>query len=208
MRLRTTIGHALQRRFAPTDLSIISDDCWGGQYYRRFGIPYLTPTVGCWIEPPGYLDFIQLVQSGREIAAVPAESPAGYPVISAGATRFHFIHDADVDEVLRKFSRRTARLRPDQLFFKVDFGKYYSDREVEIWNSLRLPNSVALVPRGSKLLQGRTIHHAVEVDGWTIDGARMFSVSERHFDVVRWLRTGRISAPWHYRAFQRCFLQE
>ncbi|MEE1042963.1 MAG: DUF1919 domain-containing protein, partial [Clostridia bacterium] len=29
-----------------TDFSIICNNCWGGYVYRRYGLPYLTPTVG------------------------------------------------------------------------------------------------------------------------------------------------------------------
>ena len=38
-----------------TDFSIICNNCWAGYVYRRFGLPYLTPTVGLYFFPEDFL---------------------------------------------------------------------------------------------------------------------------------------------------------
>lgn len=200
------VGFAIQRRIAPRNISIISDDCWGGQYYRRMGIPYLSPTVGCWIEPAGYVDLIRQILSGNALSAELAPDSAEYPILTAGGARFHYIHDTDAGKTLETFSRRWERLNPARLFFKVDFGKYYKAREVDAWNNLKLRNSVALFPRDSAIAAGAPIHNGVAIDDWTIDGAKMYGISERKFSVIRWLRTGKIGCSRSYALFHRLFL--
>ena len=207
MRLRNKIGHAIQRRLAPRDVSIISDDCWGGQYYRVLGIPYLTPTVGCWIEPDHYLDFVLTVLSVAKLEAAVAKDTKDYPVLSVGLSRLHFIHDTNTGEALDKFARRVQRINRRKLFVKVDFGKYYSPAEVERWNALALPNSVALYPSGSILANNTQIHHGVAIDAWNIDGAKMYGISQRSLDVIHWLKTGKIGCRLLYSSFERAFVR-
>ncbi len=209
LNLLRRVGHSVQRRIAPRDVSIVSDDCWAGQYYRRMGIPYLTPTVGCWAEPVGYLDFVIEMLSGRNFPSIQAEYAIGekYPILSVGPARFHFIHDTDVAMAVKTFERRLARVNPDKLFVKIDFGKMYTREDVLQWNRLACPNAVALFPLGTPLFSNLEIYNGVGITGWSFNGAKMFGVSEEHFDVVRWLKTGNVERTGTYAAFERVFLR-
>lgn len=40
-----------------TDFSIISNNCWGGHVYRRYGLPYTSPTVGMYFFSEDYINF-------------------------------------------------------------------------------------------------------------------------------------------------------
>lgn len=40
------------------NFSIISNNCWGGQVYRSYGLPYTSPTIGLFIMPKDYIKFI------------------------------------------------------------------------------------------------------------------------------------------------------
>lgn len=41
-----------------TDFSIISNNCWGGFVYQKFGIKYTSPTVGLFIYENDYVNFV------------------------------------------------------------------------------------------------------------------------------------------------------
>ena len=45
-----------------TDFTIISNNCWGGHVYRRYGLPYASPTVGMYFFPDEYLKFIRNIK--------------------------------------------------------------------------------------------------------------------------------------------------
>lgn len=40
------------------DFTIISNNCWGGHVYRRYGLPYLSPTVGLYFYSDDYIKFV------------------------------------------------------------------------------------------------------------------------------------------------------
>ena len=53
------IGNSRRGMLNNTDFSIISNNCWGGHVYRRYNIPYLSPTVGLYFYAEEYITFLQ-----------------------------------------------------------------------------------------------------------------------------------------------------
>jgi len=41
------------------NFSIISNNCWGGCIYDKYGLPYLSPTIGLFFMPDDFLKFIK-----------------------------------------------------------------------------------------------------------------------------------------------------
>lgn len=50
-RARNKLAIEISKRIMAKEFYIISNDCWGGGIYRRLEMPYLSPTVGLWIDP-------------------------------------------------------------------------------------------------------------------------------------------------------------
>lgn len=50
------------------NITIISNNCWGGHCYRYFALPYDSPTIGLYIFPE---DYIQLIKDLRKYMAMP-----------------------------------------------------------------------------------------------------------------------------------------
>ena len=160
MSLRTDLARRAQRLLGPPDVSILSDDCWGGQYYRSLQLPYLTPTVGCWVEPAHYLDFVEHFTEDNALRLLSVHVEKDYPVLTTRHARLHFIHDHDPRKVAETFERRVARLNLEN----IAYGRLgATDGE---------------------------IHQGVEVADWSVDAAVNFYLSRRHFDLLTWLRTG------------------
>lgn len=183
----------------PLDFSILSDDCWGGQVYRQLSIPYRTPTVGLWVNPLNYLDYIQdldRIHAG-EMAFV--ESDKGYPVGMLSGIELNFMHYTSGEEARETYFRRYGRLNRRKLLVKIDFGRPgYTRADIERWNSLCLPNSVALYP-STMDVPGEGIHNGVEVRDWMMDAAQLFDVTRRYFNIFRWIRRGEITHGAGYR---------
>lgn len=194
MSLRADLARRVQRLNAPTDVSIVSDDCWGGQFYRSLHLPYLTPTVGCWIDPAEYLTFVRHFADGDALLPLRVTVEKDYPVLHTKHARLHFIHDQDPRKVAETFERRVSRLCFDRLHVKIDFGRRgYTPEAVREWNALALPRSVALYPAGFCRGGDAAIHHGVEVADWDADAAVNFYRSRRSFDLLTWLNSDRIA---------------
>ena len=53
------ISRFRRKKILNSDFSIISNNCWAGWVYRRYGIEYRTPTVGLFIMPGDYIIFLK-----------------------------------------------------------------------------------------------------------------------------------------------------
>jgi len=81
-------------------------------------------------------------------------------------------------------------------FFKIDFGKpWYLPDDVNEWNSMALPKSIALTYHGMRKLGALSgpIHNEVRSLHWWRSGTTMYFASRRHFDLMRFLRNGKIA---------------
>ena len=47
------------RRLKRSDFSIISNNCWAGFVYSKFGLEYTTPTIGMGIVDDDYIKFLE-----------------------------------------------------------------------------------------------------------------------------------------------------
>lgn len=40
------LGKFRRKKLKDPNVTIISNNCWGGHVYRYFGLPYMSPTIG------------------------------------------------------------------------------------------------------------------------------------------------------------------
>jgi uncharacterized protein (DUF1919 family) len=178
--------------------TIISDDCWGAEFYRQMRIPYRTPTVGLWIEPRTYIDFVVNLRKTDASKLKFVASSSSYPMGITPYAELHFLHYHDGPEAEKKFQRRFIRMDFSRLRVKIDFGKAgYTSSDVLRWNSLRLPNSVAFYRRNTPAAD-LGVHNGVLVDDWNPNGALMFNITRKYFDVYRWCESGIVESGRRY----------
>lgn len=58
-KLRRVVISIRNHKLHNKDFTLISDNCWGGLWYGRFGMQYTSPTVGMWIPPKDYIKFLK-----------------------------------------------------------------------------------------------------------------------------------------------------
>jgi Domain of unknown function (DUF1919) len=148
------------------------------------------------IDPHEYIDFLLKMREPGALDVLSISSKErGYPIIQTRHARLYGLHYGSEQEFLSRYERRRRLIDWDQLLIKIDLGKpKYRPENIERWNALRLPRSLALYPDEPRY-RSMNIHHGVAVAGWEIDGSRQFNLSARHFDLFDWLNEGRVHAP-------------
>lgn len=113
------------------DFSIISNNCWGGFVYKRYNLPYLTPTVGLYFYAEDYiklchnltyymslpLKFITLQQS-KHFESLTAKGQINIPIAQLDDIEIIFLHYKTEEEALEKWERRKKRINYENLIFK------------------------------------------------------------------------------------------
>jgi uncharacterized protein (DUF1919 family) len=101
-------------------------------------------------------------------------------------------------EAETKYTERYGRINWNNLLIKIDFGKPgYTMLDIERWNQLHIPNSIAFYPSSVEIPK-EGVFNGVEVPDWELDGKKMFDITRKHFDAFKWIRTGQIANGTNY----------
>lgn len=121
---------------------IISNNCYGVDYYKQQQIPYNTPFVGLFLYPECYIRLLESFDTCMELELTYCMfSKYGktiYPVGNLGKDiEIHFLHYKTFQEALDKWNRRKARmsLLSDCIIKMCDrdgFEKSHAERFLQI----------------------------------------------------------------------------
>ena len=149
-----------QKKLKGTDFTIISNNCWAGHVYRRFGINYNTPTVGMYFFPEEYLKFLSNLKENVDlpIAFIPAEKSKYFKKLQelkqtnvpiallGGEIEIVMLHYHSEEEVIKKWNRRKARINWDHLLVKNTMQNGMTVEQVEQYDKLPFNNKIIFVP--------------------------------------------------------------
>ena len=188
---RNTSFFLKKKCLATGDFTIISDDCWAGTLYQDLKIPYKTPFIGLYIAPK---DYIKLIENLTYYLSMPLEfidaekCQQNFPVGCLGDIKIYFMHYFCQEEVVAKWNRRLERVNWDNLFIKIDFGKWnYDNESIKIWNSIKDHTKIAFLKSPDP-----KIMDSIFVENWVFDGNAMYNISQEYFDVIHWLSKKKI----------------
>ncbi len=99
-------------------VTIISDDCWGGNVYDYLYLQYNSPTVGMWIDKDDFARFVEdipgFLNSGLDMESdgdiETGVCPVGVLSKNNKHVRIQFIHSASFDDAKKKWNRRKKRV--------------------------------------------------------------------------------------------------
>lgn len=142
-----------RRKLKNTDFTIISNNCWGGMIYQKYGLEYLTPTVGLYIL--GH-DFVKLCSAweyyfNKKLEFISWEKSSyyselrdmtPYPVAKLGDIEIYFMHYKTEEEARKKWERRVKRINPKRMLFKLSQREGCSKEDIEKFMSLPLDNKL------------------------------------------------------------------
>lgn len=211
-----TLKVLFRYRARPRNFSIISNNCWGADFYPLAGLPYLTPFVGLFLRPDCYLrllgDFratIKLPLTFKNESHHPdlnemrsAENQY-YPIGRIGDDiEIHFMHYASPEEAAEKWRRRVQRITSDddKLFVKFCDTNSPTPDQLRQFDDLPFVHKVCLTARPYPDLKS-----AVCIGGFEKTGHLENVCFMRHygayFDPANWLNNKTGKPSWLYRRF-------
>lgn len=125
------LGPIRRKRLKRTDITIISNNCWGGHFYRWFQLPYDSPTVGLYIFPEDYIKFVYDIKKymSLELQFIPVDeskyrdiliknNEQNVPIGLLGDVEIVFLHYHSAKEAYIKWNRRKERIHWDNIYYK------------------------------------------------------------------------------------------
>ena len=142
-----------------TDFSIICNNCWAGHVYRRFGLPYQTPTVGLYFfatdfvkfcaDVKGYfekpLEFISYTES-KYRDKIEQRGQTNVPLARLGDIEVVFLHYKTREEAEEKWNRRKARVNFNNMIFKFSKMNLCDEEEIRAFDTLEHNKKFCFVP--------------------------------------------------------------
>ncbi|UBF27339.1 DUF1919 domain-containing protein [Kovacikia minuta CCNUW1] len=190
------------------NFTIISNNCWGGEVYREFGLPYQTPFVGLFLFAPCYIQLLQnprtyLEQTLRFITCSKYQ-PANearkqgiwdlYPIGLLGdAIEIHFMHYASETEAREKWIRRSQRINwnnQDRIFFKFCDRELCTNQLLIEFDQLKYAHKVCFTSQPHPTLRSAVWIEECKQDESVVDGGELYRIGKKYFDVIDWLNGG------------------
>lgn len=142
-----------RKRLYHTDFTIISNNCWGGFIYQKYGLKYRSPTIGLYITGHDFvkfasdfehyitqpLNFIEW-ETATEYPSLKSADP--FPVAKLDDIEIYFMHYSSPSEAEEKWNRRAARINRDRLIFKLSQRDGCTRQDIEDFLKLPHPNKL------------------------------------------------------------------
>ena len=132
-----------------TQFAIISNNCWGGGWYRQHGRRYNTPFIGLFLFAADYIqlmeNFFGYIDLPLKIAPSSRYGKFGYPVGLLGDLEIHFLHYNSWEESYEKWTRRVKRLPrdPKKWLIKSDNRDGCTPEMMERFSRLPFPHKIS-----------------------------------------------------------------
>ncbi|MFC5528947.1 DUF1919 domain-containing protein [Cohnella yongneupensis] len=131
------------------NLTIFSNNCWGGITYNRLGMEFLSPFINMFVNTADYLKIMSAPRHylGCEPTLTKylyeSELKREYPVCRLDDTELYFNHYATLEDAVTKWNSRKAKINWDNLFVMM-FTENFEDASRFI--ELPYENKVCFVP--------------------------------------------------------------
>jgi uncharacterized protein (DUF1919 family) len=143
-------GVVLRKLLKQRDFSIISNNCYGGNFYKVLKTPYRTPTAGLYFMAEDYIRLLgnlkfymdvelQFVEESRFDHLKGVDYPVG---ILNNEIEIHFLHYATKEEAYEKWERRKKRINWDKLFIMWNDQNLFREEMLQEFEQLPYQNKV------------------------------------------------------------------
>ena len=131
MRKMRKITAPFKRAGLKKEFSCLSNNCWGGRLYDKFGKPYLSPTIGMSMSCLDFCSFVNNLEYYLTLDPVEIKeaqrkvnSEFGIYDCRLGNLILCFRHYRNSNDAIEKWNRRKTRIVYDNILVKMS---YYSD---------------------------------------------------------------------------------
>lgn len=143
----------LQKKLKITNFSIISNNCWGGAIYQKYGLVYRTPTVGLYILGHDFVKFaerlehylackLEFISWENSTIYEEIKTDKSYPVARLDDIEIYFMHYLTEEDAAKKWYRRVKRINRDHILFKLSQRECCFREDIEKFMSLPLENKL------------------------------------------------------------------
>jgi uncharacterized protein (DUF1919 family) len=200
---------------------IVSNNCWGGEFYKHFNLPFNTPFIGLYLYPDCY---IKLLKNWPDVMHSELKfrtgnkskyknSPFDFPIgVIDDDIEIHFMHYSSEEEAKSKWQRRTNRMLEQMsssnsnLYFKLCDKCDATMDQIKEFQSLPFKNKVSFTQRPFEIENNISLLPQHLEDHETPTGIQLFFVSQYYFDIVYWINNGIIKTSFLQAMFKRFIL--
>lgn len=190
-----------RRKLSNTDFTIISNNCWGGHVYRRYGLEYKTPTVGLYFYADDYVKFLSKLRFYLEapLTFIDVNSSAhrdelirkGQENVIIGTlnneVEIVFLHYKSRDEAYEKWTRRAKRVNYDNLIVKFSQMNNCRSEHLEYFDSLPFEKKVMFTAHTDEYFPCAAAVQRYTSGGQVIDDTTYFA---RHVNLEKLINEG------------------
>ena len=157
---RKKISPFRKKNINDDSFSIISNNCWAGIVYQRYGLPYSSPTAGLYFFADDYIRMLSKLEYYMSIPMkiIPIEESEHkeiilhrhheiFPIGKIDDVEVVFRHYSTPEEAIEKWERRKTRINYDNLIIKFSNMNLCSDELLRIFISLPFEIKFAFVTK-------------------------------------------------------------
>lgn len=141
------------------EFTIISNNCWGGSIYQKYGLKYCTPTVGLFIsghdfvklcsDLQNYLTYdLEFIKWENSSLYHSLENKQPYPIAKLKDIEVYFMHYSSEQEAREKWNRRKERINLQHMLFKLSQRENCSKEDVEQFMRIPFENKICFAYDG------------------------------------------------------------
>ena len=156
---KLTIGNLNNKRISNKNISIISNNCWGGIFYRNNNLEYLSPTCGMFFMAEEYIKFIydikRYMELDIEFINIEDSKYKSYlkklnyksPIGLIGDVEVMFLHYKTENEAREKWNRRKARINWDNIIYKFSDQNMCTYEHLKKFHEFNAKNKICFTTR-------------------------------------------------------------
>ena len=194
-------GRIRQKKLYNKDFTIISNNCWAGSVYRRYNLPYKSPTVGLYFFADDYVRFVSNLREyfGTPLCFISANEARhkkqiiennrqNVPIARLGDVEIVFLHYHSEQEAEEKWKRRVERINWDNIIVKFSEMNNCHIEEIMAFDKINISKKVVFVTKDYKI-ESQIIFRDSLGKYNISDDTTLFN---SYFDLLGFLNTGKL----------------
>jgi uncharacterized protein (DUF1919 family) len=186
-----------RRKIKYTDFTIISNNCWSGLIYQKFGIRYATPTIGLFFMDEDYIKFISNLDYYLSLPLnfiKPRETKyynhlfaekhqeITYPIARLGDIEIFFMHYHSEKEAVEKWTKRISRINRNRLLVEMSQRDTIGIDILQRFEALPYKNKICFTAEEYQSQSG-CIVHCSELHTLNIQGGDEITATLKHINI-------------------------
>ena len=156
---KLTIGKFNNMRIKNKDITIISNNCWGGIFYRNNNLEYLSPTLGLFFMAEDYIKFIynlkHYISCDLDFISIEESKHKNYlkklnynnPIGKIEDIEIMFLHYNTEKEAKEKWDRRKVRINWDKIIYKFSDQNMCTYEHLKKFEEFKADNKICFTTR-------------------------------------------------------------